>query len=417
MYILLRNWFKDQWWAVIGGLLPIFGGYYCAYYSAVDSFGLSMLLGYGYFLLISKLFEIEKTKLYIYAIAIGVIAGLMHLIRAEGLLWAGMIPIFFTSIGVKRHKNEGLKLNHWIFGGGLGLITYFLIMLPWFLRNLRLFGSLTARGSSTNIFLTTYNDLFHYPVSELTITRWLRLGLPALVKQRINAAGINGLSLIGVQMLIVMLPFVIVAIWKNRHTAWVKVNLFGMTVIFLFFTIIFPLAGMRGSFFHSGTSFQIFLWSMAIIGLRHLVQVLPLNKGVDRKIFGRFLGIGFLTLFVGISGVLFYAKASSWDNGANELSIIDAQLKELEIPNSEIILINDPATFHWVTGRPSIVIPSGDEEVMRKVMERYRVNYAVIQINHPPELHEFYHNPEKEEGFDIIGQEGSWVILQKVLND
>lgn len=413
LYLVLISWIKDQFWAVIGSFFSICGGYYFAYYSAVDSFGINMLLGFGYFVMIAKIFEPKSRNLYLYGISVGVIAGFMHLIRAEGLLWAGMIPVFFGIAGWINSKKGKGSFSKWLLSGGLGMLMYFLIMFPWFFRNLGLYGTLTPLGSTNNLFLTSYNDLFHYPAAELTANRWLSLGWSSIIMQRIDAAGINLLSLIGVQMLVVMSPLFIIGVWKNRRSSWVKVNLFGLTVVFLFFTLVFPLAGARGSFFHTGTSFQIFIWSMAIYGLRHLIGIMPLNKDVDRKKFEKFFSIGFLVLLGALSGVLFTAKLRGWDTGVNEIALIEDQLMDLAISDSEIILVNDPATFHWVTERPSIVIPSGKESTISDVMDRYGVNYVILQINHPPELNMLYQDPGQSSDFRVVVKDGSWLILRK----
>jgi hypothetical protein len=413
VYLLLSRWLKSHFWSLVGAVVSILGGYYLIYYSAVDAFSLYILFGYGYFAVVAKIFRYEKSHFLNLSAALGVLAGLMHLSRADGILWAGMVPIFILTAAFFHRKQPGFSLHPYLLGIILGLSMYFVIMSPWYYRNLRLFGTMTARGSSRNLFLTTYNDLYSYPASMLTMERWLGTGIQAIISLRLEAAWKNILSLLGVQMLLIQLPFVIFGIWKNWDSAWVKVNLFGLFVTYSFFTVVFPLAGMRGSFFHSSAAFQVFLWCMAIYGLRSIIKILPLRKGIPRENLEKFIAIGFLIIIAAITTFLFSSKLNSWRFGATEITEIHRALDQLEVPAEEIILINDPATFYWVSNRPSIVIPSGDTDTMLSVMQRYGVEYVVLQINHPPELSGLYLAPGLSEDFELIYQKDNWHILKK----
>ena len=417
VYLTVMRWIKDQFWSVISGLLSIFGGYYLAYYSAVDAFSLYMLLGYGYFLAISKIFSRKQDEILKFALAAGILAGIMHLTRADGLLWAGMFPVFLAIAAFSNRKQKNFSLRSYMLSAFFGLLLYFIVMSPWYIRNIQLFGSLTAKGASSNLFLTTYNDLFSYPATIVNKERWLNIGLDALFQQRLQAGSTNLLSILGVQLLVVNLPFVVVGVWKNWHSIWIKVNVFGLLVLFAFFTILFPMAGMRGGFFHSGSAFQIFLWVMSIYGLKEVVSKLPLNENVNRLKFERFIGFGYFVVVLSVTGILIFSKLGTWNVGTEEISEIDQTLLELEIPPDEIILINDPATFHWVSNRPSIVIPNGDEDTMLSVMDRYDIEYAVLQVNHPPGLSGLYLAPYESEKFDVLVDENQWFIFQKVTEE
>lgn len=416
MYLLLFSWLRDHFWAIIGAVLAMAGGYYLVYYSAVDAFSLYMLLGFGYFIAGAKIID-EKGKDKILAgIFAGLCAGFLHLTRAEGLLWAGFIPILFLVAWFLARNEEERKPDSYLWGAALGMGVYGLLMSPWFFRNLELFNSLTAMGSTSNLLLTTYNDLFIFPASELTFERWLSVGAETLLQHRLKAAGVNLLSIIGVQMLIVQVPLIFFGIRKYWRFTWVKVNVIGLAVLFLFFSVVFPLAGARGSFFHASTVFQIFLWSMSVLGLREIISRLPLKEDIDRSTFTKFLGIGFLVLILAISGVLTVGKLNTWTTGTEELVAVDRALSAAGIARDETILINDPATFNWVSERPSIVIPSGDEDMMREVMDHYGVRYAVLQINHPPELAPLYQHPEDSKLFEVLLKDQTWFVLEKVGN-
>ena len=57
------------------------------------------------------------------------------------------------------------------------------------------------------------------------------------------------------------------------------------------------------------------------------------------------------------------------------------------------IAINNPPGFFVASGRESIVIPDGGPEVLRQVIDRYRVDWLVLDRNNSG-LAELYENPD-----------------------
>ena len=66
--------------SLISGLLAIFSGYYAAYMQVTDTFGLYILLGGIFFLIAHR----DNQKGYF---LMGILAGFLHLARADGIFW------------------------------------------------------------------------------------------------------------------------------------------------------------------------------------------------------------------------------------------------------------------------------------------------------------------------------------------
>jgi hypothetical protein len=67
--------------ALIASLLAVFSGYYAPYLPLTDTFGICMLFGALFFLIVNRKSSIVNSLL------LGLLAGLIHLSRADGLLW------------------------------------------------------------------------------------------------------------------------------------------------------------------------------------------------------------------------------------------------------------------------------------------------------------------------------------------
>jgi len=67
--------------ALTAGLLAVFSGFYALYLPVTDTFGLYMLFGALFFLIVNRKSSIVNSLL------LGLLAGFMHLSRADGVLW------------------------------------------------------------------------------------------------------------------------------------------------------------------------------------------------------------------------------------------------------------------------------------------------------------------------------------------
>jgi hypothetical protein len=117
-------------------------------------------------------------------------AGLMHLARSDGILWAAA-GIFVIALQSRR---KGA-------GAAVALMTsftagYLVTMGPWLARNLLIFGSPLPPGSSHVLWLTQYYDTFAYPATRLTWQSWLASGWEAILAARFSALRSNSLETI-----------------------------------------------------------------------------------------------------------------------------------------------------------------------------------------------------------------------------
>lgn len=80
--------------AFLAGLLTIFSGYYLPFIVTTDNYGLYMLVGALYFLILDKL-TFPKS------IALGLLAGAFNLARGDGLLW---LPLTLLAVTVLAYR-------------------------------------------------------------------------------------------------------------------------------------------------------------------------------------------------------------------------------------------------------------------------------------------------------------------------
>jgi hypothetical protein len=391
--------------AWLAGGLAVFPGFYAVYMGDSDTFAIYMLLGTLYLVLATIPAKFVGLK---YA-GLGLVAGLMHLTRADGILWfAGGIGLVIYETLRMRAKGKN-KLRFGIFSALCMLLGYILVMLPWYVRNVRLYGGLFSPAGERVLWLLNYDQMFTFPASQLDIQNWLAGGMANLFQARADALVSNLQTTIAVQAEIFLSPLLVVGIWRLRKLAIVRLCLGMWVTTFLLMTLVFPLAGSRGGFFHSGAAFQPLFWAISAEGFIGSVElgVRKRNWKFERAM----KGFGVLTIIVGVvlTLVLFLPQmipdgshSSVWSASAETYRAVDKYLSELGIGGETRVVVNNPPGFYAATGRPSIVIPDGGIDATLSAAKKYGASFLILEQNTVIGLRGLYENPQTVEGLSFI---------------
>ncbi len=407
VYQLSKKINQNEKLAWMSGFVAIFSGYYVIYITNTDSFTILMLIASSFYLVAfsAKIFSTsERNKIFGY-IALGILAGLMHLARADGLLWLAVCPgiLLWRLIGeykqIESKAGSRIILKYILFGllmlSGYGVVTFW-----WYGRNLSTWGSLLPPGGSLTLWLTNYNQTFAYPSNLLTVDSWIASGWRAIINIRLDAVVQNLKTLLGVQLQVFMLPFVILAAWKLKRN---PVFLFGFLmwlIIFIVMSFVFPFAGARGGYLHSGASIQPLIWALFPTGFSMFLQWGDRVRKWNPTQSTRFFTIGFLILSAVMTGILLQQNllekknSASYFNEKSQYAQIGTELDALNIERDDIVLVNNPPGFYLATGRKSIVIPDGNVDTLIMAARKYKATIVVLENDHPEGLNTLYDSPE-----------------------
>ena len=418
-----------RWAAIFAGSLALFTGFYYAYLPTSETFGIYMIQGGVFFILVRRLqkdlnnvrisdgngFESTRSKppkkqvlispFWTYLL-IGVIAGLMYMTRADGLMWFGMalIVIIFQSYSVRKVIDEGSKFSIWL-PFLLCLAGFFILCSPWIFRNLSEFGSVFAPGADRAFWLTDYDDLYTYPASLLTFNRWLNSGIVEILKARGWALGLNLVSAFAVQGGIFSRRYKSFKSDVAKHPWRVSLGILAWIGIFLTMTLVFPFQGARGGFFHAGAALQPLLWALVPAGLLVFIRwgerTRKWNSARALKVFG-YSSAGFaiiITVFVTwqrLGGDVLVNP--DWGKTERTYQLIEGHLVKNGISPEVIVMVNNPPGYNAMTGRRAIVIPNGDLETSIQAGKKYDAGYLILDKNYPHGLKELYTNPGDQPG-------------------
>ncbi len=402
--------------AITSALLALFSGYYFPFLTKTDTFSLYMVLG-GTFLLALKI-----DRLWLKAIMLGLLSALLHLTRADGAIWLIIATIALFASRFSRNTQHATRKNLLFSALSSMLIlfsSYLLLIAPWLLRNYRVFGTILSPNGEQMLWLTSYNQIFTYPVGSFSLETWLASGWGEIIKARLWALKLNLGTVLGVQGGVILLPFIIIGAWqyfkdpkgfkhttieteslsaKSSYKKRAQIKPFGskfqivFTGILAWFitlivmTLIFPFAGARGGFFHSGAAFQPLWWALAPIGLAQIIIWMVENKEWKPEALNIFFVI-LVAMSAFLTGAILWGRALSpmartqaQNTGVLLYTSIEENLLEQENPTkSAAVITSNPPGYYLASQRYAIALPDGNIETIFDLANRYNAAFLILE--------------------------------------
>jgi hypothetical protein len=403
--------------ATVAGLLGALPGFYLPYLATTDAFVLYIVFGALFLLLVRGHWrDVGRAYPPVASFLLGLLAGLMHLTRTDGFSW-----LFVAGVAVFMQARE-LSRRRGILGfWGLCLLGYLLVMGPWMARNYRAFGALFSPGGWRVLWFTGYDELFIYPAELLTFERWWSSGLRTIVGDRLWAAGQNLQTALAVQGLIFIAPLVLIGLWRLRGDRRVLVALLAWGLTFLTMTVVFPYAGARGGFFHSGAALQTLWWAVAPLGLVELVRWAGRLRRWRIQQAQRVFQTGLIGLAALLTGAVFYLRVigldylhPAWAAGYERYASLEAFLSKAGAGSNDLVIVNNSPGYYLAGGRPAISIPYGDFPTVLAVAGRYQARYLILEIDQVQGEEDLYHAPGDRPGVAFLGSVADARIYQFV---
>ncbi len=414
--------------AMLSGLLAVFSGFYLPYLATTDTFGLNMLLGILFMMCGYQLFSRDDGNLRakrfgsLASALLGVTASLMYLARADGILWLFLaLAIVWWAERTKSlpfvenckdtlPAGRGIRcLGPAFVGTATCLLGFLIVAGPWMVRNRITFGTVLAPGGSRALWLTSYNELFAYPASQLNLAHWWQSGLRAIVEGRLQALWQNFQTTVVVQGEIFLFPLVLIGLWKMRKDHRVQIGLAGWVMIGTAMTILFPYAGIRGGFLHSGAALQPLFWAAAPAGLDGFVNLGVRFRGWQTRRARSFFFGSLVLLALSLSAVLVYWRVigqdlsrPGWGSAEEKYTLLGVELAHLGASPEDVAMVNNPPGFFIATNRSAIVIPDGDLQTLLAAARRYQARYLLLEIDQVQGSSSLYNQPGNVPGLRYL---------------
>jgi 4-amino-4-deoxy-L-arabinose transferase-like glycosyltransferase len=375
------------------GLLAAAPGFFLPFWVTTDSFAIYGIVGSLIFILSVEAFRNGGVLRWL---LIGILIGIAHLTRTDGILFLPLILGFiFFSKGQKKKALAGV------------IMGYLIAMLPWWILNKVLHGSAFPSGTMRILWTLDYDELFSYPPSKLTFERWLESGLGNILLVRLEALWMNVKNLILVNGLVFLGPLMVIGgrLLKERFLVrLVSIYLISLLIIMSF---IFPFAGSRGGYFHSSMAAMPILWAVAPLGLRRVIKFGVRYRNWNHQQARDFFTVAVFILACLITLGIFWSRVigkdfynPTWSTGTNVYQEV-AQWFEKEGVEEAVIAVNNPPGLYAASGLAAVVIPDGEDEVLRQVVDKFQVQWVLLDSNYPAGLKSLYEDPRRVEWLEL----------------
>ena len=389
----------DQRWAWKSGLISSLPGFFLPYLATTDTFILYTFIGGAALWVMAEAVQNQSASRWLVA---GLLIGLGHLTRTDGFLL--LVPAMIALLRIERGKGRSFIFL---------MVGYLLPIVPWFARNLTVAGSVLPPGNGRVLWLLSYDELFSYPADILTPARWLNSGFLSIFRARFQALWINIQRLIGENGIIFLGPFMALGAHRLWKHLLVRLATIYLVLLLGVMSFIFPYAGSYGGFFHSSAALMPILFVLAPVGLDAAIAWGAKKRGWNlheaKVIFGAgtVAIVGILTVSLVWTRVIGPTPGESrWAYSRNKYKEVGELLYQID-ESPGLVAINNPPGFYLATNIESVVIPNGPVETLLQVVERYSVDWVVLDANRPVDLATLYNAPET----------ASWLELADTLQD
>jgi hypothetical protein len=318
-----------------------------------------------------------------YALA-GLMVGLATLSRNDGVLLGAVVGLAFVWDRWRAWRSKGGRTPAipWRYAFAcLGLFA--LIMAPWYLRQLAVFGSLSPSSTSGRILLIRTYDEMNSVTSPTTLASFLGQGIGPLLQSR--AFGL--VSALQIFFVIacptVLAPFVLIGAWARRRCVDFGPFFAYAIVLFVASALIFAVHVPYGTFLHSAVALVPFTF---ILGFEGAIQVSRWAARHRRSWTED--GAARLFLVVAVASVAFTAAAftamalPSWNADRDNRVETSQALDRAGVPATDLLLSADPAGFRYFTGRGGVVTPNDSLEVIYQVAVDYDARWLILERAH-----------------------------------
>jgi hypothetical protein len=384
-----------RWIARTAALFTAAGGYYAAYWNQPTTFILFAWVGGGCLLALAWAHESKKWKYWLLA---GVLAGLSHMARADGMLLLGVAGIIWLYELVRwwklrnnsnlKREDRSINLHSLIFYGFLFIGGYLLIMGGWFWRTYQLIGSPMSTIGTQTIFLTTYNDVFSYGRS-FDLASYLDWGFANIIRSKAEAASLGIQTFIAVTGLTVFVFFMVWAWIKlarsKRSRLFLRPFTWYILVLYGIMIFVFTFPGQRGSLLHSSAALWPWSMTLAAIGIDFAVDWIAVRRTAWRPEPAKRL---FAMVFIILVFVVSFA-VSGTQPLQTEQAAIYLKVGEM-VPPGSVMMTGDPPGVYYHTHLPSVVTPNESPEMLPVIAAQFDVNYLLLDADRPPPLADLY---------------------------
>ena len=303
----------------------------------------------------------------------GAFAGLGMLARVDGLLLT-LAPA--TAWWLRRSAWAGMGSR--LAWGAASAGAFLLVIGPWLLRDLAVYGSPLPSASGHMLWITSYNEQFSIS-HDPSVSEYLAAGPGLVVGSKLASWG----ELIGRVAVLMggffILPFAF-GLWRERRHGVLAPFLVYFGVMFVVMGLVFTFHAPKGAFYHSSLAWLPFAYPLAVANLAPMANAIgrwwPFLRRERTHRFLLIAGLVAATVLSVVGSAVFLAQ---WADARTKLGRAEAFLENAADPGDRVMAY-DPSLVNLGTGLEAVPPPFDNFDEIGRVVDAYDVRWVVVTL-------------------------------------
>jgi hypothetical protein len=324
----------------------------------------------------------------------GLLAGFASLARNDGVLLFGAVGLVWVGDRIRwwvvRRRAAAVSPGpaadpaprHPIsLAAAVGSVGLFLLVMgPWWLRQLSVFGSISPTSSNGAALWIRDISEWNSITADPSLSNFLSQGMGPIVASRLGGFVAAVANFAVVICSVVLLPLVIVGAWRRRRSIDFVPWFVYTTIVFAGATILYPLHVPGGAFIHSAIGLAPYAYILALEGVLAIVSAVARRRPSWREETAGPVFVWATVLFTVATAIPFgVGTMASWDAARQPRIALAAELDRLGVPATDRLLSIDAAGMTYWTGRPGVVTPDDPLDTVEAVAKAYGTRWLVLE--------------------------------------
>jgi hypothetical protein len=314
----------------------------------------------------------------------GLLAGVATLSRNDGLLVLAALGLAFLwdRWRASRATRTGGEARPAAIplGAALACVGLFvLVMAPWWLRQLAVFGSISPSSTSGRVFFIRDMGEWNSITTPATLDHLLGMGIGPFLETRIG--GLASALMIFTTLIagFVLAPFMVIGGWARRRSLdFGPFFLYG-GVLFAFSTLVSAVHVPGGTFIHSAVALAPHAYILTLEGIAIAVAWIARrrrawNAGTATTLFTG-AAVAFATV-AAIFGSLFVHQV--WADSRAKFQAVAGALDDAGAAMTDRVMSIDASGTRYWSGRGGVVLVNDPIETVERVARAYDTRWLVL---------------------------------------
>ena len=368
-YLIAQELWRARFIAWVAALLILLAGPLLVMTPLVDSFAVFGVAGAA--CIWCSIRAVRAVRPGPWLMAAAAAAALATLARVDGLLllvaplaaWAG------------RREWSWRSRAGW---GSAAIGTFALLIAPWLLRDVAVFGSPFPSAGGHLLWITDYNEQFSIS-HDPTVSSYLAWGIGNIIGSKLAAWG----ELVGRSAVLLggifVIPFA-VGLWRERRRPELAPFLAYFAIMFVAMGAVFTLHAPKGAYYHSALAWLPFAAGLAAANLGASATWAGRSwPFLQRPATHRFLSVAGLLGAAVLSVVGSAVLIGQWADAHARLALAGGFL-ERQGATADRVMSYDPAALHELSGNPGVAPPFDAFPIVGRVVDGYQIRWVVVTL-------------------------------------